>query len=344
MQMKISSKLLVAAAVVLGLLMSVPSAHACDKIALGDFDWNSAKLHSAISKFILEKGYGCTVKVTTGSTLPIMTALYKGQLDVVMEVWYDNIIDQFKPHEEEGTVKRVGVNTPDSAQGFYVDAPTARKYNLKSVDDMKKPEIAMLFKDPENPSKGRMLNCISGWSCYTINLVKHHVYGLDQFYTSFDPGSSGALDAAIKGSFDKKNPVFTYYWEPTALMGMVDLVKLEEPAFNQADWTEMMKVVDDIKANGVEKLRMTKAVAYANMQLPVGINTRLEQAEPEVVKFLSKYTLSSAEVSKLLSHYLQKAGGEAEVTARHFLSTNDVWKSWVPEDVAKKVEAALSSS
>jgi hypothetical protein len=49
-------------------------------------------------------------------------------------------------------------------------------------------------------------------------------------------------------------------------------------------------------------------------------------------------------VSKLLSHYLQKADGEAEVTARHFLSTNDVWKSWVPEDVAKKVEAALSSS
>jgi glycine betaine/proline transport system substrate-binding protein len=301
-------------------------------------------LHSAIGKFILEKGYGCTVKVTTGSTLPIMTALYKGQLDVVMEVWYDNIVDQFKPHEEAGTVKRVGINTPDSAQGFYVDLPTARQYDLKSVDDMKKPEIAMRFQDPENPSKGRMLSCISGWSCYTINLVKQHVYGLDKFYTSFDPGSSGALDAAIKGGFDKQKPVFTYYWEPTALMGMVDLVKLAEPAFNKADWDEMTTVVEDMKKNGVEKLRMTKAVAYPNMQLPVGINTRLEKTEPEVVTFLSKYTMSSAEVSKLLSHYLQKAGGEAEVTARHFLSTNDVWKSWVPAGVAKKVEAALSPS
>ncbi len=331
---------------VCGLMLAATSlagvnAAACGKIELGDFDWNSAKLHSAIGKFVLEEGYGCKVNTTTGSTLPIMTALYKGDLDVVMEVWYDNIVDQFKPHEEAGDVKRVGVNTPDSAQGFYVDGPTARKHNLKSVEDMKNPKIAALFKDPEQPSKGRMTSCISGWSCYTINLVKHHSYGLDKFYTNFDPGSSGALDAAIKGAFDKGKSIFTYYWEPTALMGSVDLVKLEEPGFDKAAWTKMMVVVNDIKKNGVEKLRMVEATAYANMELPIGINTRLEKEEPAVVKFFSNYTLSSAQVSKLLNHYLTDADGEAEVTARHYLKTNKAWESWVPADVAKKVKAAL---
>jgi ABC-type proline/glycine betaine transport system substrate-binding protein len=308
---------------------------------MGDFDWNSAKLHSAIATTILEEGYGCNVNVTTGSTLPIMTALYEGQLDVVMEVWYDNIVDQFKPHEEAGKVRRVGVNTPDSGQGFYVDGPTARKYNIKSVDDMLNADIAALFKDPEDPSKGRMTSCISGWSCYTINLVKHNVYGLDKFYTNFDPGSSGALDAAIKGGFEKGKPVFTYYWEPTALMGSVDLVKLEEPAFDRNTWNEMMVVVNDIKENGVEKLRPTKATAYASMELPVGINTRLDREEAGVVAFLKNYTISSAGVSELLVHYLGEAEGEAEVTARHFLKTNKDWESWVPADVAAKVKAAL---
>lgn len=52
-----------------------------------------------------------------------MTALYESQLDVVMAVWYDNIVDQFKPYEDAGTVRRVGVNTPDSGQGFCVDGP-----------------------------------------------------------------------------------------------------------------------------------------------------------------------------------------------------------------------------
>lgn len=325
-----------------GLMLSSASASAaCGKIELGDFDWNSAKLHSAIATIILEKGYGCKVKTTTGSTLPIMTGLYKGQLDVVMEVWYDNIIDQFKPNEDAGKVARVGVNTPDSGQGFYVDGPTARKHNLKHVKDMLKPEIAAIFKDPTAPSKGRMVSCISGWSCYTINAVKHRSYGLDKLYTNFDPGSGGALDAAIKGAFDKKQPIFTYYWEPTGLLGKVDLVKLEEPAFDKATWTKMMVVVDDVKKNGSDKMMTVPVTGYASMQLPVGINTRLKKDEPAVVKFLSKYTISSAGVSKLLAHYLDEADGEAAVTAKHFLKTDKSWEAWVPADVAAKVKASL---
>jgi ABC-type proline/glycine betaine transport system substrate-binding protein len=337
-------KKLMSAAVITAAASLASTAHAdCGTVQMGDFDWNSAKLHSAIAGYILENGYDCNVEVTTGSTLPIMTGLYNGDLDVVMEVWYDNIVDQFKPYEDKGVVKRIGVNTPDSGQGFYVDGPTARKHGITSVDDMLKPEIAMLFQDPENDSKGRMTSCISGWSCYTINLVKHHSYGLDQFYTNYDPGSSGALDAAIKGAFQKQQPIFTYYWEPTALMGMVDLVKLEEPAYEQGTWDAMMVVVNDIKANGVEQLVKVDATAYRDMELPVGINTRLEREEPAVADFMSHYTISSADLSKLLVHYLDpdQADGEAELTARHFLTTSSDWESWVPADVAQKVKDSL---
>ena len=71
-----------------------------------------------------------------------MTALYEGQLDLVMAVWYDNIEDQFKPYEDAGTVHRVGVNTPDSGQGFCVDGPLF--FNFKK----NKPEsLIELFSD-----------------------------------------------------------------------------------------------------------------------------------------------------------------------------------------------------
>ena len=147
------------------------SANAGDcKARLGDFDWSSANIHTAITQFILEKGYGCEVSVTKGSTTPIMAAHYDKQLDVITEVWYDNIIANYEPHEKAGTIKNIGVNTPDSQQAFYVDKATADKYNLKSVEDMKDPKIAALFKDPEDPSKGRMTSCISGWTCYTCLL------------------------------------------------------------------------------------------------------------------------------------------------------------------------------
>ena len=65
---------------------------ACGKVHLGDFDWDSANVHTAIASFILEKGYGCDVEVTKGSTTPILAALFDQQIDIVTEVWRDNLV------------------------------------------------------------------------------------------------------------------------------------------------------------------------------------------------------------------------------------------------------------
>ena len=173
--MKFFKKLISAAFFGSFLLATTANAGDC-KARLGDFDWSSANIHTAITQFILEKGYGCEVSVTKGSTTPIMAAHYDKQLDVITEVWYDNIIANYEPHEKAGTIKNIGVNTPDSQQAFYVDKATADKYNLKSVMDMKDPKIAALFSDPEDPSKGRMTSCISGWTCYAVSLVKQKEY------------------------------------------------------------------------------------------------------------------------------------------------------------------------
>ena len=255
--MKFLRKLVLSAFFISTLSLVGTSANAACKARLGDFDWSSANIHTAISSFILEHGYGCEVSVTKGSTTPIMAAHYDKQLDVITEVWYDNIIANYEPHEKAGTIMNIGVNTPDSQQAFYVDKATADKYNLKSVEDMKDPKIAALFKDPEDPSKGRMTSCISGWTCYTVNYVKQREYDLDKYYTNFDPGSGGALDAEIAGAFAKKQPIFTYYWAPTGLMGKVDLVRLKEPAYEAGCWAAMSQVVEAIKLQRTFNARAT---------------------------------------------------------------------------------------
>jgi len=65
------------------------------KVHLGDFDWDSANVHTAIASYILEKGYGCEVRVTKGSTTPIMAALFDQQIDIITEVWRDNLVQLF---------------------------------------------------------------------------------------------------------------------------------------------------------------------------------------------------------------------------------------------------------
>ena len=338
--MKLINKVLAVSAISLSLMPALASAD-CGKARLADFDWNSANVHTGIVQFILEHGYGCEVETTRGSTTPIMAAHYDSQLDVVTELWYDNIVTQYDAVEAEGIIENIGINTPDSQQAFYVDRNTVDKYNIKSVLDMNNPEIAALFTDPENPDRGRMVSCIGGWTCYTINHVKQRVYGLDKFYTNFDPGSSGALAAEIAGAFAKDRPIFTYYWAPTALMGKVDLVRLVEPPYDAACWGAMMDVVEDIKANGKDVYKPTCATEYKDMSLDKSVLTAWADTHPDETAFLRAYSIPTATVNKLLAFYEGEADGDMELLAMEYLQNNSEWKSWVSAEVAAKVSGAL---
>ncbi len=338
--MKLINKLLAISAISVALMPGVVSAD-CGKARLADFDWSSANIHTAIAGFILEHGYGCEVSITKGSTTPIMAAHYDGQLDVVTELWYDNIVTQYDAVEAEGIIQNIGINTPDSQQAFYVDRTTADKYGLKTVLDMLDPEIAALFNDPENPGMGRMVSCIGGWTCYTINHVKQRVYGLDKYYSNFDPGSSGALAAEISGAFAKSRPIFTYYWAPTALMGKVDLVRLKEPPYDVACWDAMMAVVEDIKANGKDSYAATCATEYKDMSLDKSVLTAWADTHPEETAFLKAYSIPTATVNQLLAFYEGEADGDMELLAMEYLQNNSEWKSWMSAEVAAKVSGAL---
>jgi ABC-type proline/glycine betaine transport system substrate-binding protein len=250
-------------------------------------------------------------------------------------------VTQYDAVEAEGIIQNIGINTPDSQQAFYVDRTTADKYGLKTVLDMLDPEIAALFNDPENPGMGRMVSCIGGWTCYTINHVKQRVYGLDKYYSNFDPGSSGALAAEISGAFAKSRPIFTYYWAPTALMGKVDLVRLKEPPYDVACWDAMMAVVEDIKANGKDSYAATCATEYKDMSLDKSVLTAWADTHPEETAFLKAYSIPTATVNQLLAFYEGEADGDMELLAMEYLQNNSEWKSWMSAEVAAKVSGAL---
>ena len=138
------------------------SANACT-VKVGDFDWDSANIHTAIGSYIMEHGYGCNVEVTKGSTNPILAALIDNQLDIIFEHWTDNNVALIDPELATGNLVDLGINTPASEQAFFVDRATSEAHGITSVEDLKKPGVWELFKDPENPSKGRATSCISGW-------------------------------------------------------------------------------------------------------------------------------------------------------------------------------------
>lgn len=330
-----------AAAALAATTLAAPVAHACDvkrPIVFGDLDWDSNAFHTAVARFVLEKGYGCKTDSIPGSTIPIDGGAVRGDVDVVMEIWLNTAPKVWTDGVKAGKVEELGVNFPDAVQAWYVpkylvEGPNAPAPGLKSVSDL--PKYKALFKDPEEPSKGRFYNCILGWTCEVINTKKLHAYGLEKDFTNFRPGTGAALSAAIESAVKRKKPIVFYYWTPTWLFGKVgdDVVQLKEPAYNKATWDKLIAA----KHAG----EVDKATAYPLTKVYVGVNSKFAKEAPAEIAFLKNYHTNSALVSKALA-YMQDHDGSAKQAAIHFLKTRkDLWTKWVPADVAKKIEAAL---
>ena len=70
-------------------------------------------------------------------------------------------------------------------------------------------------------------------------------------------------------------------------------------------------------------------------------NVNFASGNDDVTKFVDSYTIPTAKVNEMLAYYVDESGGDMEATAMHFLSTNNVWESWVSADVAAKIKSAL---
>ena len=336
---------LMAIGIGLALQFNTTPAHAADPsceidrpVMFAGLNYDSALFHNAVARYIIEKGYGCQTDALPGETIPLLTGAGKGDIDVVMEIWRDNVADAWKTAEAAGKVKQIGVNFDDAVEGWFVPSfvikgdekrgikPMAP--DLKSVSDL--PKYTKLFEDPEEPGKGRFYNCPSGWVCEKVNSNKLKAYGLDDSYTNFRPGTGAALSAAIASANKRGKPILYYYWGPTWVMGLYDSIKLQEPAYNK-------EIFDKLK-DGSDT---SQATAYPQSTVTVGVNTDFMKAAPTLTTFLSHYHTSSALVSEMLA-YMQDEGEKPAEAAKYFLKNKqDVWTKWVPADVAQRVKDSL---
>ncbi|MFV0294828.1 MAG: ABC transporter substrate-binding protein [Hyphomicrobiaceae bacterium] len=316
-----------------------PKCEVGKKIVFAGLDWDSNAFHTAVAQYVFKHGYGCEVDTIPGSTIPLHAGLARGDIQVMMEVWPGNSPPTWSKGLKDGSLQSLGVNFPDAVQAWYVpkylvEGDNAPAKGLKSVADLAK--FKSVFKDPEEPSKGRFYNCIAGWQCEITNTKKLHAYGLTKDFTNFRPGTGAALSAAVESAIKRKKPILFYYWAPTWLLGKVgkDVVQIQEPAYDEAKWKALQALKDPAKAKD--------ATAYPVVKILKGARTDFLEKAPKLKAFLEKYHTTSALVSEALA-YMQATGGKPADAAEHFLKTKkDLWTKWVPADVAKRVEDSLA--
>ena len=308
-------------------------------IQFGGLDWDSNAFHVEVVRYLLEEGFGCKTDVIPGTSLPLLTALGRGDIDVLMEVWFDNITEAWNKLEKEGLVEKIGINFPDAIQGFYV--PTyliegdkdrgikALAPNLQRVEDLV--DYWELFKDPEQPNKGRFHNCILGWACEDVNTKKLHAYGLLERYVNFRPGTGAALKTAIASAYERGEPIIFYYWGPTSVLGQYDLTQIEEPTYNKEVWDEMAR-----------SKQPDRAVAYPKVPVYIGGNSQFLEKFPGLVELLKRYKTTNAMVSAALAYMQIDESRTPRDAALNFLRTEPAtWQAWVGPEASRRLEKIL---
>lgn len=307
-------------------------------VKLAGITWESGQFYSAVISEIIKSGYGCKVETVPGSTAATETALVTGDLQLWVEQW--NRTDVIKKGVESGKIKLIGDLLEGGAyEGFFVpdfvirgDAKRGIKPmapGLQSTADL--PKYKNLFKDEEDPDKGRFLNCPTGWDCERINTQKLKAYRLSASYTNFRAGTGSAMDAAISSAYERGKPILFYYWAPATLMGRYKFIQLKEPAYNDKCW-------QTVQANKGEEPCPSSTPPT---RLQVGIGSEFAKSEPALVSFIGKVKLTPDVINLTIAQMSQRKASP-EAMAREFLKQRpSIWKNWVPADVAGKVVASL---
>ncbi len=295
------------------------------KIVLGEGDWDSNALHDQIVKLIVEEGYGVEVEVVTADTAVMISGLKTKDIDVVLELWSDNV-PTYQDDLAAGDYVELATNFDDNMQGLYVptymvEGPDAIAPDLKTVEDLK--DYVDLFIDPEDDSKGIIYGGPEGWSATAFLHDKMTAYGLLEYYNFRTIDSNATLSATLAGAYEKGEPWVGYNWEPTWIMGLYDMTLLEDSSYSAEDF-----------AAGIG--------AFPSVNVVVACNADFEESYPELVTFFSNYTTSSALTSAGLA-YMQENDVEADVAAKWFINENsELIKGMVTVEAYDKIMTAAA--
>jgi glycine betaine/proline transport system substrate-binding protein len=314
------------------------------EIVFGGLNWDSALIQNGVARYIVEHGYGYPTSQIEGATLPLFMGLRKGDIDVAMEIWLPNQDTAWNEAVKAGEVIPAGKSLEDNWQSSFLIPKYLQDANpeLDSIEDLKSDRYKMLFE--QEGGKVVLWGCIAGWGCRVMQdgdetgpgqIVG---MGLEDHVVLRDPGTAGALAAAIQSAFARKDPILFYYWGPTALTHKLagQIVDLEQPAPSECAWNSPIH-----------------GCAFPAAEIMIALNTELLEDAPELITFFKNWDWSAGNQLAAEGWFADNKEGLGNrgmtseeiysATGVWYLQNNDAWKRWVPDDVAGNVLESLSN-
>ncbi len=323
------------AAGIFGYAGSASAAEECGTVTIANMNWQSAEALANLDKIILSEGYGCDAELVAGDTVPTFTSMIeKGQPDIAPEGWLNAVREPLeKAVKENKLVYAAAAITEGGTESWWVPKYFADAHpDIKTIADaMKHPE---LFPSPEDPKKGAVYNCPSGWACQITTTNFYKAYEGDKNgFTLVDTGSAAGLDGSIAKAYERKEPWLGYYWGPTAILGKYPMVKLDNGfPWDEKEWTRCNAIADcpDPKPNG-----------WPIADIYTIVTKKFADRAGPAFEYLKKRQISTEETNKLLAWMVDNQA-TGEDGAKYYLKNNEAtWTKWVSPEAAEKIKAAV---
>ncbi|MGF6726629.1 glycine betaine/proline transport system substrate-binding protein [Paraburkholderia sp. GAS41] len=326
-------------AVSLGLLLPSLSAMAKDKVVIGELNWPGAVAIEHVLGEVIATRLDGDVSYLAGDLPVLLAAAAKndGAVDVVPDVWLPNEAAPWAKYVSGGTRSLVpNLHPYVGVQGFYIPGYIQDKYGVKSVYDLRKPEIAKLFA-PVGGGKAQLLVGPAGWGSTYIGEIKAKDYG---FSNNFDAVSTeaAATYANLEAAVRQKRGIVFYAYTPDWIFSAFDLRRLDEPAFDgyaqddkkgdpqyKADgcWKFVSPTTD---SDWLNKSHVT--CAYPDAKVYVLSAKSLQTRSPKIAAFLTNVALDPTALNDLILK-IQKNHEPADAAAKEWVaahkSTVDTW-------------------
>ena len=310
-------------------VMVMPTAGPKETIVFSDLNWDSAQVQNRVAQYLVEKGYGYPTDVVFGATLPLFQGLRNGDSHITMEIWLPNQDEAWAEAQSAGEVVPIGESLgKDWQSAFVIPTYMTEQYpELDSVDDLKDDRFKDLFATAESGDKALLVSCVIGWACEEVNAAQIEGYGLADHVHILNPGDGAAANASLYGAYEREEPWLGYQWGTNTPALVLDLTRLEEPAYTDECWFT------------------TKACAYKDATVLIAVHPDIPARAPDVVEMLRNWNFNISVYGTVAAWQQDNPDASTEDAALWWLKGNaDAWGAWVSSDARTAIQAALDAN
>lgn len=308
-----------------GLAAGAAQAQECGEVSITEMDWASATIVTAVAKFLMEEGYGCSVTKVPSASVPALASVAEtGEPDILTEIW-TNGAPAYQSLIEAGKIEPLTEVLADGGvEGWWVP-----NYLLEEH-----PVLATLEGIKANPDLvgGQLHNCPEGWTCKTIstNMAKAAdlaASGIEDFVH----GSGETLATSIASAYSNKAPWFGYYWAPTSILGKYPMTLVDIGPHNP----------EGHACNSDQDCETPTVGAFPKSIVTTVVSREFAVENPDVTDLMRNLTFTNQMMGSILSWQEEKNASPDEA-AVYFLSNNsEVWSGWLNEAARGKLAALI---